>query len=77
MTPEQEALLRQKTAETEAIFADIGWWMESKRRMIKHKSVRATRTCPKCGGKVHMILAGRKQHIHGACETPNYLWIME
>jgi hypothetical protein len=25
--------------------------------------------CPKCGGKVHAVLAGRKQHLHMACET--------
>jgi hypothetical protein len=25
--------------------------------------------CPKCGGKVRAVLAGRKQHLHMACET--------
>jgi ribosomal protein S27AE len=77
LTPEQLARVKAKEDDVRAMFADIEWWMESKQRMIQRKSTRATRTCPKCGGKVNMVLAGRKNHLHGACETPNCIRIME
>ena len=77
MTPGQQAVLDAKVAKTNDIFKDIPWLMESKRLMIKRGSVRATRTCPNCGAKVNMVLAGRKQHLHAACETPNCIWMME
>lgn len=63
--------------EIDDMVAAISWWQESKRRMIAKKSTRARRTCPKCGGTVNMILAGAKQHLHGACETPKCMRIME
>lgn len=59
------------------IFSDLKWWLESKRKMIERNSTRATRTCPNCGGKVNMILAGPKKHLHGACETQGCMRIME
>jgi hypothetical protein len=33
--------------------------------------------CPRCGGKVHASLAGHKNHLHMACETPNCMRMME
>ena len=76
-TPEQLARMAVKEAEARDIFKDIDWWMESKRLMKRRGSIRAKRTCPNCGGTVNMILAGPRQHIHGACETPKCIRIME
>ena len=33
--------------------------------------------CPRCGGKINAVLAGRKDHIHMACETENCIRMME
>ena len=33
--------------------------------------------CPKCGCKINAVLAGRKDHIHMACETENCIRMME
>jgi hypothetical protein len=33
--------------------------------------------CPRCGGKITAILAGRRDHLHMACETPNCIRMME
>jgi hypothetical protein len=33
--------------------------------------------CPRCGGKITAILAGRKDHIHMACEKLDCLRLME
>lgn len=76
-TLEQLDSLKSKEAEANDIFKDIGWLMESKRLMKRRGSIRATRTCPNCGKKVHLVLAGHKQHLHASCETPNCIWMME
>lgn len=33
--------------------------------------------CPRCGGKITAILAGRRDHLHMACETPNCIRMTE
>ena len=33
--------------------------------------------CPRCGGRINAVLAGRKEHIHMACETKNCMQVME
>jgi hypothetical protein len=40
-----------------------------KAAMRAKNRTRAWTKCPKCGGKVLAVLAGRKQHLHMACET--------
>lgn len=33
--------------------------------------------CPRCGGKITAFLAGRRDHLHMACETPNCIRMTE
>ena len=33
--------------------------------------------CPRCGGKIIAVLAGRRNHLHMACQTPNCIKMME
>ena len=33
--------------------------------------------CPRCGGRIVAVLAGRRDHLHMACETPNCIRMME
>lgn len=33
--------------------------------------------CPRCGGRIVAFLAGRHDHLHMSCETPNCIRIME
>lgn len=33
--------------------------------------------CPVCGGKVRAVLAGPRNHLHMACETPSCIRMMQ
>lgn len=41
-----------------------------KKKMLERNLTRARTNCPNpgCGGTLHARLAGRKNHIHAACE---------
>jgi len=41
-----------------------------KRRMQELSKTRAWTHCPACGGKLYGRLAGRRQHLHMACDNP-------
>lgn len=51
--------------------------MKLKRAMKRKGKRRGWTKCPKCGGKINAVLAGRKDHIHMACETENCIRMME
>jgi hypothetical protein len=65
------------TGEHADLFKHISWWIETKQRMLAKNSVNARRTCPECKGSVRIVLLGPKKHMHGACETPGCIQIME
>ena len=48
-----------------------------KTAMLKKGKFSGWTKCPECGGKVRAVLAGRKNHIHMACETPGCMRVME
>jgi hypothetical protein len=41
------------------------------------KSWYGVKTCPVCGGRLHMSHSGYNGHVHGKCETENCLNWME
>lgn len=49
---------------------------KAKGQMLKAKVARARKTCPECGGTVHFALAGYRNHLHMACETPDCIMRM-
>lgn len=45
---------------------------------LKEKQKRRGSTkCPRCGGRIVAVLAGKRDHLHMACETPNCIRMME
>lgn len=48
-----------------------------KAALLKKGKRRGWTKCPRCGGRVNAALAGPRQHIHMACETPNCIRVME
>jgi hypothetical protein len=45
---------------------------------LKNKGKRRGWTkCPRCGGRIVAFLAGRHDHLHMSCETPNCIRMME
>ena len=51
--------------------------MRAKRAMIEKDKRRGWTKCPRCGGKITAVLAGRKNHLHMACETEGCIRMME
>lgn len=43
--------------------------VKAKAQMIRANALRARKTCPECGGTIHLIIAGPRHHLHMACET--------
>lgn len=54
---------------------DLG--LRLKRALKRKGKTRGWTKCPRCGGKIHAILAGRKQHLHMCCETKSCISMME
>lgn len=40
-----------------------------KRALLRKKKRRGWTKCPRCGSKVHAVLAGPRNHIHMGCEN--------
>lgn len=64
----QEAIRRMKLVEP--IITAI-------KQKYKGKSVKGVKTCPVCGGKLHLSHSGYNGHVWGKCETENCLAWME
>ncbi len=57
----------------------VNYAMGHKKLMLergeRHKIIKL---CPKCKqGQIQINLAGKKNHIHMACSTPNCMMLME
>lgn len=48
-----------------------------KAALLKKNKRRGWTKCPTCGGRINAVLAGHKNHIHMACETPGCFRLME
>jgi len=48
-----------------------------KRALQRKGKTRGWTKCPRCGGKIHAILAGHRQHLHMICETKSCISLME
>lgn len=66
----------------DANFADD--FMETFRLAVKLKAAlkdkgkrRGWTKCPRCGGRIVAVLAGKRDHLHMSCETPNCIRMME
>jgi ssDNA-binding Zn-finger/Zn-ribbon topoisomerase 1 len=66
----------------DAAFADR--FMETFRLAVKLKAAlkekgkrRGWTKCPRCGGRIVAVLAGRRDHLHMARNTPNCIRMME
>ena len=47
------------------------------KKEYKGRSGSVVKTCPVCGGNLHMSIARYNGHVHGKCETDKCLWWME
>ena len=55
----------------------IEFAQRAKAQMIERNMTRARKRCPDCGGMVRLVLTGRKNHLHMACETVGCMRLME
>jgi hypothetical protein len=51
--------------------------LKLKKIMLKKGITRCRCACPRCGGTIHAVLAGRKNHLHMACDGRCGMNIME
>jgi hypothetical protein len=47
----------------------LSFAMKAKKQMIERGVTAAHKTCSECGGRVDLVLAGRRQHVHMACRN--------
>jgi hypothetical protein len=59
------------------MFAHIDFCLTAKRQMLKAGDKAASKKCPFCEGRWHFVLAGPRNHIHGACDGTCKRSIME
>jgi hypothetical protein len=83
-SPWTEEELQQREAESDAAFAEsmrrmqlVAPIISAMKKKYKGKTVKGTKTCPVCGGKLHLSHAGYNGHVWGKCETAGCLNWME
>jgi len=79
-----EEELRQQEIDSEAAFAEatrrmvlVGPIISAMKKKYKGKSIKGVKTCPVCGGKLHMSHSGYNGHVWGKCETEGCVAWME
>jgi len=65
------------TMNVDDMIKSIALAQKVKAALLKQNKRRGWTKCPTCGGKINAVLAGHKNHIHMACETPNCFRLME
>ena len=76
--------IRQQEIDSDAAFAEscrrmalVGPIISAMKTKYKGQTIKGVKTCPVCGGKLHMSHSGYNGHVWGKCETENCLAWME
>lgn len=70
--------MTEKTKDTMDEFIEIIQLASKVKKALGAKGKRQGWTkCPVCDGKITAVLAGKKNHLHMSCSTPNCIRFME
>lgn len=74
---EQEAAFEIAMQESNRRMELVGPLIVAMKKQYKGKSVKGVKTCPVCGGKLHLSHSGYNGHVWGKCETEGCVAWME
>ncbi len=76
--------IRQRDIDSDAAFSEatrrmalVGPIISAMKKKYKGRSIKGVKTCPVCGGKLHMSHSVYNGHVWGKCETEGCLSWME